>query len=248
MGYTELHFHVLPGVDDGPASMEESIELARAAAAEGTRTVVATPHVQDGLVTDVRSLPERLEEVNRALREARVPVKVLCGGELAHPMVARLSAAELDVIAHGPRGRRWVLLEAPLAGLDDGYTRAAAEVREHGFAVVVAHPERALPGVPDGWRIIERELAAGSALQVNAWSVAGVYGEEVRRHALRAIASAAPVALASDAHGPLRPPALQLGLEALAYLGVTRPERLAGSVPAALLKQGLPLPPSALAA
>jgi len=45
MSYTELHFHLLPGIDDGPSSIEQSVELAAAAASEGTGTIVTTPHV-----------------------------------------------------------------------------------------------------------------------------------------------------------------------------------------------------------
>ena len=58
-------------------------------------------------------------------------------------MVDRLSHRELDAIAQGPAGRRWLLLEAPFDGIR-GYTEAADELRDRGFAVVVAHPERAL--------------------------------------------------------------------------------------------------------
>jgi protein-tyrosine phosphatase len=242
MGFAELHFHLLPGVDDGPATIEESIALARAAADEGTRTVVATPHVMEQFVSDVGCLPERVAEVSAALRRARVPLRVLCGGELAHPMVGRLSQSELEVIAQGPPGRRWLLLEAPLAGLDEGFAEASCELRGRGFGVVIAHPERALVGSPRGWRIIEQELAAGSGLQVNAWSVAGVYGDQARDHALRAIRRCSAVALASDAHGRDRMPSLRLGLEALRALGVRRPVRLAEAVPNALLSRGLRLP------
>jgi tyrosine-protein phosphatase YwqE len=51
----DIHFHLLPGVDDGPADMDETLELARMASAEGTATVVATPHVRSDYVTDART-------------------------------------------------------------------------------------------------------------------------------------------------------------------------------------------------
>ena len=248
MSYTELHFHLLSGVDDGPATLEESVALARAAAADGTATILATPHVNEYFVTDVSSLPERVEEVAHALRRAGVRIDVLRGAELAHPMVARLTQAEFELIAQGPPGRRWLLLEAPLEGLDEDFAAAACELRDRGFAVVIAHPERALPGSSPGWRIIEDEIAAGSGLQVNAWSVAGLYGERVREHGLRAMRAATAVALASDAHGPERMPALRLGLDALAAHGLAQPERFASSIPASLITRGLPTTPRAQAA
>ena len=248
MSYSELHFHILPGVDDGPRTMHEAVELAGLAAAEGTRTITATPHVMDGIVTDPTTLPPRVEAVNRALREAQVPVEVLCGGELAHPMALTLSPAELDVIAHGPAGRRWLLLEAPLTGPTRSFTRAADRLRGLGFGILVAHPERSLAAKPGEWAIIESEISQGSAMQVNAWSLAGVNGEEARAQAVRIVRCAPVVVVASDAHRVERPPALAMGMEALRELGISRPEWFVGITPKALLDRGLPLSAAAQAA
>jgi protein-tyrosine phosphatase len=248
MSYAEIHFHLLPGIDDGPSSIEESVALAAAAAAEGTRTIVATPHVHPMYPTDVSTLPDRIEEVRARLAAERIRIDVLCGGELAHSMVARQSDSDLETIAHGPPGRRWLLLEAPLTGLNEEYTVAADEVRERGFGVVVAHPERALGVAEAGWRVLEHELAAGSALQVNAWSVAGLYGERVRTTALALLRRAPLAAVASDAHGGPRMPALRLALDALAGAGVDAPVRFVSAAPYALLERGLAARPDSLAA
>jgi protein-tyrosine phosphatase len=248
VSHAELHFHLLPGIDDGPSSMEETVALAAAAAREGTDTIVTTPHIHPEFVTDVGELGERVREVVVRLASAGVRLRVLCGGELAHDMVPRLAQWELDAIAHGPPGRRWLLLEAPLAGLDDSYTAAGEELRARGFAVVVAHPERSLGWAEEGWRALERELSAGSALQVNAWSVAGLYGERVRTIALRLVRTAPRLAMASDAHGGARMPALALGLDALEAVRVADPLRLTDAVPHGLLEHGLALGPKSLAA
>jgi protein-tyrosine phosphatase len=77
MSHTELHFHLLPGIDDGPSSIEESIELAAAAAQEGTGTIVTTPHVHPEFVTDVAELDARVREVVVRLAAERIPVRVL---------------------------------------------------------------------------------------------------------------------------------------------------------------------------
>jgi protein-tyrosine phosphatase len=240
MNYTEIHFHLLPGVDDGPPTMEATIELARAAAAEGTRTVVATPHITRSEVSDVSILPGLVHEVSDYLARHRIPIEVLCGGELSHKMVGRLSQTELEVVAQGPPGKRWLLLEAALSGIDEQYTLAADELRARGFAVVVAHPERSLRDLPAGWPVLEHELAAGSAMQLNAWSIAGVYGERIRSNAFRVLKAAPAVAIASDAHGPKRMPALGMGIDALAASGEPDPGRLAGAAPRAWLEHGLP--------
>ena len=248
MNYAELHFHLLPGIDDGPPSIEQSVELAAAAAAEGTTTIVTTPHVHPQWVTDVSSLPERVREMNDKLAARRIRIDVRCGGELDQQMVPRLSQRELETIAQGPPGRQWLLLEAPLAGIDRSYTTAADELRERGFAVVVAHPERALRWSDAGWETLEHELSAGSVVQINAWSVAGLYGEMVRATALWLLRTAPRAVIASDAHGGPRMPALGLALDALAAARVAEPHRLIDAVPRGLLEQGLAVGSDSLAA
>lgn len=248
VGSVEIHFHLLPGVDDGPSSIEETVALAAAAAAEGTGTIVATPHVHPQIPTDVSTIAERVREVSARLRRERVRIDVRAGAELGHRMVDRLSQMELDAIAQGPPGRRWLLVEAPLSGFDDNFTPATDQLRARGFAVVLAHPERAHPSSERDWLMIEHELCAGSALQVNAWSVAGLYGDSVRATALRLLRATPRAAIASDAHGGARMPALRLAVDALAGAGDHDPGRFVRAVPRALLEQGLAVGPAAVAA
>lgn len=247
VGYVEIHFHLLPSVDDGPPSIEESVALAVAAVSDGTRTVVATPHVHAAHITDPMEIPARVREVAERLQRERISLRVLPGGELAHDMVPRLSNRELESIAQGPPGKQWLLLEAPFSGLDDGFTAAADELRKRGFAVVVAHPERASPTCATE-AVLMRELAVGSVLQLTAWSFVGLYGERVRRTALRLLSSTPRAAIASDAHGAERMPALRSALEALAAGGEHDPTRFTAAIPRALLEQGLTGHPRALVA
>lgn len=228
--------------------MDESVELAAAAAAEGTETIVTTPHVHPQFVTDPITLPERVREVAAKLLARRIRIDIRCGGELAQEMVPRLLQRELETIAHGPAGRQWLLLEAPLDGIDPAYTEAADELRDRGFAVVVAHPERALRWSDAGWETLEHELAAGSVVQINAWSVAGLYGEMVRATALWLLRTAPQAVVASDAHGGSRMPALGLALDALTAARVPDPERLLDAVPHGLLEHGLAVGSNSLAA
>src|SRR4051794_18113332 len=178
-GRAEIHFHLLPDVDDGPASMEESLELARLAVRDGTHTVVATPHVREDFFTDVHELPQRVRELNARLRLEGIPLDVMQGAEVGPVMVGTLDARGLEHVASGPSGARWILLEPPFASLA-GALDAAAELRARGYTVVLAHPERSAGVLTSGCRLLRQELAAGTLAQISVSSLLGHHGSECR--------------------------------------------------------------------
>jgi protein-tyrosine phosphatase len=238
MRSVEIHFHLLPGVDDGPSSLDQSLALASAAIADGTQIVVATPHVHPQHITEPSQIPDLVRELVDHLRRRHIGLDVRPGAELSHPMVQRLTGQELQAIAQGPPGRRWVLLEAPFAGLDDGFTAAADELRRRGFGIVIAHPERALQ-TPATDAALARERVAGSLLQLTAGSFAGVYGERTRTDALKLLRSAPRAVIASDAHGGSRMPALSRAVQELTAIGEDAAGRFVQDIPRSLLEHGL---------
>jgi protein-tyrosine phosphatase len=244
---TEIHFHILPGIDDGPAELHESLELAERARADGTGTIVATPHVRGDFHARVDDLPDRVADLQAEIDAAGISIALRVGAELGHDMVGRLDQRELDSIAQGPPGARWLLVESPFGGIDDEFGAATEELRDRGFATVLAHPERAA-GVLGGMGL-RRELAAGAVLQVNASSLLGRHGGPAR-DAGAEIARRFPGALASDAHGAWKPPSLTDGVAAAIDLGVPAAlaRRMADSAPRALMRNGLALPEHAAAA
>jgi protein-tyrosine phosphatase len=250
MGQVDLHFHLLPGVDDGPADLPESLALARAALAAGTGAVVATPHFRDDLgLTDAREVDERVRELRAALAAAKVGLEVGCGAELGHEMAFRLSQDELELLAQGPPGARWLLVETPFHGIGADFHAATAELRARGFGVLVAHPERSADAALDGSAGLRREIAAGSLAQLNALSLTGEHGEDAGSAAWALLADGLVAVVASDAHGPTRPPALQAAHRALVEGGLARAAAgaLVDSGPRALLARGMRARPAAAA-
>ena len=218
-GRADLHFHLLPGVDDGPKTEEESIELARLALADGTSTIVATPHVRD--LSRLDEVPARLSRLGERLDREGVPVEVLAGGELAQEDVLSGDLREYDLIAQGPAEARWLLLEAPLfAAPLEGLHAAADELRARGFAVVLAHPERCDDLFEEDRQPLRRELDRGARLLLNATSLTGLHGERARQFALGLLSDGTATAVASDAHRPSRGPALSAALSAAIAAGV----------------------------
>ena len=246
----DLHFHVLPGVDDGPATLEHSLRIARLAVRDGTRLAVATPHVRSDHLLSVDQLHERVRALQHELDRERIELRLLPGAELGHEMVACLSDGELQTIAQGSPGRRWILLEAPFDGLTEDFHEAADELRTRGFGVLMAHPERMAGIAADDDRALARELKRGTLLQVNSWSLAGAHGEQVRALAAAFVALPEAVAIASDAHADWREPLLGLGVEGAVRAGLKRPVAagLCSAAALALLHRGLQPSRSASAA
>jgi protein-tyrosine phosphatase len=249
MTAADLHFHLLPGVDDGPSEMEESVELARAAASEGTDTVVATPHVRSDYVTAVMELGERVAAVRAAIAAGGVKLEVLSGGEVGHEMVHGMGQHELEAVAQGPPGARWILVETPFGAIGEDFHAATDELRDRGFGVVLAHPERGADAALCGAAGLRRELATGSLAQVNAMSLAGGHGGDAEAAAHALLAEGLVSVVASDAHGPTRPPALTIARRAMRDRGVPAPVAgaLTGSFTRRLLARGVSPPRARIA-
>jgi protein-tyrosine phosphatase len=230
-----LHFHLLPGVDDGPNDDAEAIDLARLAVEDGTGRVVVTPHVR---LAHVESLTRMTERLQTALRGAGIDLELHVGGELAPDDVASLDNEQLELLAHGPPGERWLLLEAPLFSGTRDLDSAAEELRDRGFGVLIGHPERS-PVTPDS--VIREQMARGAVVQLNASSLTGAHGAEARRRGIALARSGLPFLLASDAHSPARPPQLTPAGAVLLAAGIDETSiRMAVDVlPEAVLTDGL---------
>jgi protein-tyrosine phosphatase len=241
VGYTDLHCHLLPGVDDGPATMEESLDYAMTAVAAGTARIVATPHVER---VDVHELPDRVHELRSALARERIPLAVECGGELKPRSVFSLAQIELELIAHGPPDRRWLLYEVPFRGVDELFLEGARELRQRGFSLVCAHPERSQGLLQGGLTTLQPVLEAGAVVAANVAPLAGDEGPERQAAALHVLRRGLAGVLATDAHPPRRPFTLADGEYAIeAATGrADLAELLTTIVPARLLDEGVEEP------
>ncbi len=239
MDRVELHFHLLPDVDDGPRDLGVALALAREAVRDGTSLVTCTPHAA---YVDVAEVPARVQELQAALVRAGIDLEVRPGAELAWHDVPALSVAALDTVAQGPPGGRWLLLEAPLpgTGTPEGLADSARALRERGFGVLIGHPERS-PGLVRDPGAVDALLAAGDRLQVNASSLTGYHGAGARAAALQLVATGRAEVIASDAHQPrARAPRLSDAVEVLRREGMVaaQAEALVGAAPRALLEDG----------
>jgi protein-tyrosine phosphatase len=220
---TELHFHLLPGVDDGPADETEALALARLVVEDGTGRVVCTPHVRE---IDLSELGSRLQALRRLLAQDGLALEVQPGGELSPRDAAQVPAEQLELIAQGPPGARWLLLEVPLWQDDTSFLGAAAALRERGYGLLIGHPER---GIGVTAEQLHEQVRRGAILQLNASSLAGLHGPRPQDTAVEIARSGLPFVVASDAHSLARPPLLSDAAQRLAHAGLS-----AGAIEAAI--------------
>jgi protein-tyrosine phosphatase len=226
----DLHCHVLPGIDDGPASIEDSLALARASLTAGVHTLVATPHVSSHYPNDVEAIGGSVRELVSRLDQEEIALELLAGAEIAITHLAELEPSQLERLGLG--GGPWLLLEPPFAPHAIGLEAIVRDVlREH--RIVLAHPERC-PAFHRDPEMLKRLVHDGARVSLTAGSLVGRFGADVRRFALSLLEQRLVHNVASDTHdGERRPPGIAAELELVGYGALC--EWLTEDVPAAIL-------------
>lgn len=228
----DLHCHVLPGVDDGVRTLEEAVELARAAEVDGVTAIAATPHVRDDYPTSAETMEAKVAEVNDAVRAAGIDVEILRGGEVALDFLPELEGD--SVFRFGLGGNpKLLLLEFPYYGWPLNFADVVLSLRARGVVPLIAHPERNTDARESPERL--QGLADGGAyFQITAASLDGRLGRTTRAAALRLVELGLAHVIASDAHHPgIRATGLTAAREALGDDALGR--WLTEEVPAALV-------------
>jgi protein-tyrosine phosphatase len=242
----DLHCHVLPGVDDGPATLADSVALCRAAEAAGTDTIVATPHVSwdwPGVTSHV--IAEGVERVNDTLRAEGIGVEVLPGAEVALTRAADLDDAELVALHLG--GGPYLLLECPYSQAAAGFDVILSGIAARGHRIVLAHPERC-PAFQHDPDLLRSFVEEGMLTSLTAGAFVGRFGRTVERFARRLLEDGLVHDIASDGHGAGlgRPPSIGPELEDAGF--GARADWHARAVPSAILEGALlpagPPPPA----
>jgi protein-tyrosine phosphatase len=235
----DLHCHVLPSIDDGPETIEGSVALARAAAAAGIRTLVATPHVSARYRNDAATITRLVDQLNGRLAAEGVALDVLPGAEIAFTSVVEIEPSELPRLGLG--GSRWLLIEPPFTPIVTGLEAALSSLRRDGYRILLAHPERC-PAFHRDPAMLEALVWSGVFTSITAGSLVGRFGHEVRRFALGLVRDGLAHNVASDAHDDLRrPPGMAAELERAGLAPLAN--WLTRAVPTAILSDEEAIPP-----
>jgi protein-tyrosine phosphatase len=227
----DLHCHLLPGIDDGPETVTESIALARAVAQTDVRTLVATPHVSRRYHNDPDTIARLVDELSTRLVAEQVALEVRPGAEIAVTHLADIDPAQLPRLGLG--GGPWLLVEPPFTQMASNLDAILLDLQRRGHRILLAHPERC-PAFHRDPLMLGSLVRTGVLTSITAGSLVGRFGESVRRFALQLAQDGMLHNVASDAHDHIhRPPGMvselrQAGLGPLA-------EWLTLEVPAAIL-------------
>ncbi|MGA9874545.1 MAG: CpsB/CapC family capsule biosynthesis tyrosine phosphatase [Solirubrobacteraceae bacterium] len=241
----DLHTHVLPGIDDGPETIEDSVALVRAAEATGTHTMVATPHVSWHYPNDAATITRLTGELNRRLNQEKIAVEIRAGAEIAVTRTDEIAPDELKhlCLGDGP----WVLLEPPFTTVATGLEGVVMTLQRAGHRVVLAHPERC-PALQREPQMVESLVRHGVLTSLTAGSLVGRFGNQVRRFARQLVEQGLVHNVASDTHDPTkRPPGMAGELDEAGFGELT--DWLTNAVPAAILSgENIPARPTVTAA
>ncbi|MFN3324491.1 MAG: tyrosine-protein phosphatase [Bryobacteraceae bacterium] len=238
----DIHSHILHGLDDGASSLDESVEMVRMAAENGTTDIVATPHAN----IEFRFRPELVAERVAELRQAvgsLIQIHTGCDFHLLHDYTE-------DAVAHPAKytinGKCYLMVELSDLMIFSNTDQIFQRLMDAGMIPVVTHPER-------NWLLqqrlplLERWVSMGCCMQVTGQSLLGRFGSKARRFGEEMMERGLVHFIASDAHDSQdRTPRLDQAFQHVSRkYGEARAERLFRTNPRAALC-GDPLPISTL--
>lgn len=225
----DLHCHMLPGIDDGPKTMEQSLEMARYAVEHGTHRCVVTPHIQPGCYNnDSDNIRRIFEDFQNKLLAEDIPLQVCMAAEvrICAELPLLISQGRIPFLGQW-QGKRLILLEFPHDHITVGADKLIDWLIRRDILPLIAHPERNQSVMRQPERI-DPFIKKGCLLQITADSVTGLFGEVSQKLALSFIQKGKAAVVATDAHNlHKRRPSLKAAYEMLLpIIGAVKAEDL----------------------
>ncbi len=209
----DIHAHILPSIDDGPETIEESIELCKVAANDGIKTIVATPHSKDGVYeTKSAEILKAVDTLNSQLKENRIDIKILPGAEI------HISEGLVESIKNGDvltinNGGKFILFELPFVFIPPGTDKFIFNLKSNGIVPIIAHAERIL-AFQKKPELVDQLVKIGARVQVNAHGLTKRANPGERKCAEWLLKNRLVHFIASDVHSlNVRPPILSKAVE-----------------------------------
>ncbi|PAB59398.1 tyrosine-protein phosphatase [Anaeromicrobium sediminis] len=195
----DCHCHILPNIDDGSNSMEESIKMAKIAKDKGTKTIISTSHFYDtNMFVTGKKLEESLELFREKLEEHNIDLEILLGNEAY--MSPELPKYIEERKVYTLNNSKYLLVELPLLEMPMYTFEVLYELKLMGIIPIMAHPER-YTYVMDNPNLVYDFIDKGALIQLNGGSIRGRFGDETQRIANDLLNHNMVHIIGSDGHG-----------------------------------------------
>jgi len=188
----DIHCHILPGIDDGPRHIDESLEMAKIASLDGITTIVATPHIKEPPYPP-EDIEAKVAALNDRLTEKGIPVTILQGADVSS--MVDVSLLHCYTINKTP----YILIEFPHLYLPGNAKEIIFRLMMHGYRPIITHPERNLSILGNPALFFEL-LDTGMLVQITADSLTGAFGLDIRECAAYFLKKGVVNFIATDAH------------------------------------------------
>ncbi|MDU1846677.1 MAG: CpsB/CapC family capsule biosynthesis tyrosine phosphatase [Niallia nealsonii] len=194
----DIHSHILPGIDDGAQTIEDSIKMAKAAVNEGITTIIATPHHKNNQFNNLKSsILTKVNDLNTVFKQENIPLTVLPGQEVRiyGEVIEDYYKEEILTLNH----TKYLFIEFPSSSVPRYAERLMYELQTEGIIPIIVHPERnkELQEKPD---ILFQLVKNGALTQLTASSLTGYFGKTIKKFSEQLILQNLTHFIASDAH------------------------------------------------
>ena len=195
----DLHCHILPGIDDGAKTMEDSLAMAREAVAEGITHILATPHYKNGRWTNEKdSIIQGVAAVQQELNNRAIPLTLFPAQEVR--IVGELmEKKKKNKIQFIDEGNQYLLIEFPTATIPAFTDSLFFNLQKTGVTPIIVHPERNHAILNDPTLLLNL-VERGALAQLTAGSYIGSFGKKIQKLSKQLIEANLVHFIASDAH------------------------------------------------
>lgn len=216
----DLHCHLLPGIDDGASSLEESLALARIAVNNHITHAILTPHIHPGRYTNTRSsIQDVFNRFKAEIDKQKINLRLGFAAEVRLCPEIISMVEENQIPFYGDyQGQQIMLLELPPNQIPLGCEKLIQWLLDRNIRPMIAHPERN-KAINNHFDKILPFVEMGCLFQITASSVAGLFGSRAEKSSIKFLEKEWVTVIASDAHHQEhRPPRLDHGRAAAAKI------------------------------